>query len=171
MPVWKCWPSRSTPCDPLAVIEVRPGGLDLPAVQALLAHHHREAHSRFPAEFAHALPPSALADPAIAVFTAWDGAALLGIAALRLVEPGHGEVKSMRTHPDALRRGVGRVLLERVIAEARARGWIRMSLETGTGPEFDPANRLYEGAGFVEGPAFGGYPPSPYNRFMTMTLD
>ena len=37
-------------------------------------------------------------------------------------------------------------------------------------PAFDPANRLYEAASFVDGPVFGGYPPSPHNRFMVKEL-
>ena len=151
-------------------MEVRAGGLDDPAVQALLAYHHREAHSRFPSEFAHALPPGALRDPAVSFFAAWDGDALLGIAALKRIDDGHAEVKSMRTHPDRLRRGAARALLDRVIAEARAGGHARLSLETGTTDDFIAANTLYERAGFVECDAFGSYPASPYNRFMTLSL-
>lgn len=76
----------------------------------------------------------------------------------------------MRTAPVALRRGVGRALLDHVIATARDRGYTRLSLETGTHPQFAPANRLYESAGFVDGPVFGGYPASPHNRFMVLEI-
>ena len=152
------------------MIDVRPGGLDHPAVQALLAHHHRDAHGRFPSGFAHALPPEALHDPAIGFFAAGDGDALLGIAALKRIDADHAEVKSMRTHPDQLRRGAARLLLDRLIAEARAAGYRRLSLETGTTPDFVAANALYERAGFVDCGAFGSYPASPYNRFMTLPL-
>jgi putative acetyltransferase len=153
------------------VIEIREGGLDEPQVQALLHYHHREARSRFPSEFAHALPPAALVDPAITFFAARDGDALLGIAALKRIDDGHAEVKSMRTHPEALRRGVARALLGRVVDQARERGFARLSLETGTSVDFVAANGLYEAVGFVDCLAFGDYPPSPYNRFMTLALD
>lgn len=76
----------------------------------------------------------------------------------------------MRTAPAALRRGVARSLLAHLVALARTRGYIRLSLETGTAPMFAAANRLYEAAGFVDCAAFGGYPESPHNRFMTLTL-
>ena len=156
------------------MIEVREGGLDDARVQDLLAYHHREAHRRFPSEFAHALPPAALNDPAITFFAAWEGETLLGIAALKQFGDGEGggeaEVKSMRTHPDALGRGVGRALLARVIAKARAQGLARVSLETGTTADFAAAARLYESAGFTDCAAFGDYPPSAYNRFMTLAL-
>jgi putative acetyltransferase len=149
---------------------VREGGLEHSAVAALLALHRAEALGSTPRENAHALDADGLRGPAIRFFTAWDGDALLGMAALKLLEPGHAEVKSMRTAPAALRRGVARALLAHVIAQARAAGCTRLSLETGTAPMFDAANRLYEAAGFVDGPVFGGYPPSAHNRFMTLVL-
>ena len=76
----------------------------------------------------------------------------------------------MRTAPAALRRGVARTLLAHLIALAQSRGYTRLSLETGTAPTFDAANRLYETSGFVDCAAFGGYPESPHNRFMTLAL-
>lgn len=156
------------------MIAVREGGLDRPAVAALLTHHLAEMRGETPAENAHALDLSGLADPAIRFFCAWDGDVLLGVAALKRLSaehgPDHGEVKSMRTAPAALRRGVARLLLDRLVAEARGAGMTRLSLETGTAPLFAPANRLYEAAGFRDGPVFGGYPESPHNRFMTLTL-
>jgi len=151
-------------------MEVREGGLDHPAVAELLRFHVAEARANTPAENAHAMTVENLRASGARFFTAWDGDRLLGMAALKALEPGHGEVKSMRTHPDALRRGVASALLGHLVAEARATGWTRLSLETGTAPMFAPANRLYERAGFRDGPVFGGYPPSPHNRFMTLDL-
>ena len=75
-----------------------------------------------------------------------------------------------RVRERALRRGVARALLAHLLAEARAAGATRVSLETGTAPMFAAANALYEAAGFIDGPALGGYPESPHNRFMTMAL-
>nr|WP_233130712.1 GNAT family N-acetyltransferase [Sphingomonas jeddahensis] len=95
---------------------------------------------------------------------------MLGVAALRQLSPDHGEIKSMRTAPGNLRPGVARALLAHLLALARARGYTRVSLETGTAPMFAAANRLYEAAGFIDGPVFGGYPESPHNRFMTLAL-
>jgi putative acetyltransferase len=140
-------------------------------VAALIALHTREAQASTPRENAHALDAAALAGARVSFFTARDAdGALAGMAALAEVAPRHVEVKSMRTAPDQLRRGVARALLAHLLAEARVRGATRVSLETGTAPMFDAANRLYEAAGFVDGPAFGGYPESAHNRFMTMAL-
>lgn len=161
------FPSR-TGC--AADVEIRRDDPANPALADLLALHVAFGRANTPAGYTHALDAAGLSDPAVTFWTAWDGGTLLGMVALKMLDAGHGEVKSMRTVPAALRRGVGRALLGHLVATARARGLARLSLETGTHPEYDPANRLYEAAGFVDGPVFGGYPPSPHNRFMTMRL-
>lgn len=76
----------------------------------------------------------------------------------------------MRTHPDWLRQGVATGLLEHVIAEARASGIRQLSLETGSGPAFEPALALYRRRGFANGEAFGGYEASPFNQFLHLDL-
>ena len=141
-----------------------------PALAHLLALHVAFGRAHTPAENAHVLEPAALAADAIVFWTAWDHDALAGMAALRELGPDHGELKSMRTAPGHLRKGVARALLDHVVATARARGYARISLETGTAAPFAPANALYERAGFADCAAFGGYPASPHNRFMTMVL-
>lgn len=153
------------------MIDITEGGLDEPQVRDLLAHHLAGAHADTPRENAHALDASRLHDPAITFWSAWELDALLGVAALKELAPAHGEVKSMRTASDHLRKGVSRALLNQIVLTARARGYTRLSLETGTAPSFEPANRLYESFGFVDGPVFGDYPPSPHNRFMTLPLE
>ena len=82
----------------------------------------------------------------------------------------HGEVKSMRTQKTHLRRGVARMLLHHFIAEARRRGYNRLSLETGSMPYFEPARSLYRNAGFRECEAFVGYKPDPNSTFFTMQI-
>lgn len=149
------------------MITVAPDDPLAPDVAALLAHHLAEARGSTPAANAHAIDGAGLCDPAITFWTARDDGALAGFVALN---PHHGEVKSMRAAPSMVGRGVGRALLDHLLVEARARRYVRVSLETGTAPMFAPANRLYERAGFVDAAAFGGYPPSPHNRFMTLTL-
>lgn len=152
------------------MIELRDGGLEEPQVQALLAHHLATAHANTPREHSHALDLSGLSDPAITFWSAWELDTLLGVAALKHLAADHGEIKSMRTSPEHLRKGVSKALLNQIMLTARDRGYTRLSLETGTAAAFDPANRLYESFGFVDGPVFGGYPASEHNRFMTLEL-
>ncbi len=141
-----------------------------PALHALLAEHLADMHAHSPPESVHALDLERLRAPGITFWSAWDGDTLLGCAALRELDPGHGEIKSMRT-PRALRgRGAGRALLMHLLAEARARGYARLSLETGTAAVFEPAHRLYASAGFADCGPFGDYGPDPFSRFMTLGL-
>ncbi|PVG81831.1 GNAT family N-acetyltransferase [Nocardioides gansuensis] len=121
-----------------------------------------------PPESVHALDPVSLAG--LSFWTLRRDGVLLGCAALKQLEPGHGEVKSMRTTTAARRQGVAAALLDHVLAEARARGWARVSLETGTQDFFAPARSLYASRGFVECGPFGGYALDPHCVFMTLEL-
>lgn len=151
-------------------MELREGGLDDPRVAALIAHHLGEARATTPQDHDHAIGADGLRGADISFWTIRDGGTLIGMGALRELSPDHGEVKSMRTAPGQLRRGAGRIMLAHLIALARARGYSRISLETGTAAMFTPANRMYEAAGFIDCAPFGGYPESPHNRFMTLAL-
>jgi putative acetyltransferase len=108
--------------------------------------------------------------PDVSFWSAWEGETLLGCAALRELDATHGELKSMRTAPAARGRGVARALLAHVLAEARARGYARLSLETGSQPGFEPARRLYASAGFGRCAPFGDYAEDPYSVFMSLDL-
>ncbi len=143
------------------------------ATRDLLAIHLAGMHAASPPGTAFALDLSGLRQPEVTVWTLRDGDTVLGIGALKALPDGTGEVKSMRTHPDHLRRGVARALLEHVIAQATARGMTRLSLETGTGLDFEAALTLYRARGFVEGEAFGDYAgvaDSGFNRFFHLDL-
>ena len=83
---------------------------------------------------------------------------------------GQGEVKSMRTAQTHLRRGVAARMLGHILAEARRRGYGRLSLETGSMAYFAPARALYARAGFSPCGPFGDYVDDPNSVFMTRTL-
>lgn len=136
----------------------------------LLALHLRGMQAYSPPESVHALDLSALSGPDITVWTVWLGESIAGVGALREHPGGVGELKSMRTHADHLRQGVAAALLEHLIAEARARGLTRLSLETGSGAAFEPALALYRRRGFTNGEAFGSYEASDFNQFLHLNL-
>ena len=139
-------------------------------IHALLNEHLQNMHALSPPESVHALDLDKLRQPEITFWTAWEGPQLLGCSALKELDGAHGEVKSMRT-PQALRRkGAGRALLVHMIEVARARGYARLSLETGTAEAFQPAQKLYESFGFVYCGPFGDYPEDPNSTFMTLRL-
>lgn len=138
--------------------------------QDLLRLHLAGMAADSPPGHVFALDLSGLRAPGVTVWTARAAGRVAAIAALRVMDDNTGEVKSMRTHPDFLRQGAGAALLGQVIGEARRLGLSRLSLETGSGPAFDPALALYRRRGFVAGPAFGPYEKSAFNQFLHMEL-
>ena len=141
-----------------------------PDVVALIELHLRSAFENSPPGSVFALDLSGLRDPAVALWSAWDGEALLGMGALKELDAGHGELKSMRTAPAHLRRGVAGAMLDHLIAEGRRRGYSRLSLETGNNPPFAPARAMYERAGFVPCGPFAEYTDESFSRYYTLTL-
>ena len=152
------------------MITIRPDDLSGEAARSLLALHLAGMHADSPPGHVFALDQTGLKAPGVTVWTAWIGGAIAGMCALQELGDGSGEVKSMRTHPLHLRRGVAAALLEHVIGEARRRGLRRLSLETGSGPAFEPALALYRKRGFVDGDAFGDYAKSAFNQFLHLAL-
>jgi putative acetyltransferase len=118
-----------------------------------------------------ALDWSGLQAPEIRFYALWEGEDLLGFGALKELGPRTGEIKSMRTDDRHLRKGVAAAILDHIIAEARRRGYSRLSLETGSGPAFEPALALYRKCGFVDGEPFGGYEQSSFNQFLHLDLE
>ena len=147
------------------------GELDRADVRALLDHHFAEMRADSPPEACHVLPIDGLRTAEIRFVSLRDaGGRLLGVGALKSLEPGHGEIKSMRTHPQALGQGIGTAILDHLIEMARGDGITRISLETGNSPLFTAANRLYERSGFVRCGPFGGYSDTPFTHFYTRLI-
>src|ERR1700761_2011293 len=144
------------------MFEIRQDDLSGEQVRALLALHLSGMHANSPPGQVSALDLSGLKTPEVAVWSVWDGSGLLGIGALKALDGGSGEIKSMRTDPRHLRRGVAAALLGHIVTEARRRGYNRLSLETGSGPSFEPALALYRKHGFTNGEAFGDYVGSDF---------
>lgn len=139
-------------------------------MQALLGQHLAFAHRHSPPEDVHALNAARLGAGSIAFFSARENGDLLGIGALKQLDPSHAELKSMHTAEAARGRGVGRAMLEHLIAVARARGCLRVSLETGSMAAFAPARALYESAGFHVCEPFGEYWAGLNSTCMTLEL-
>ncbi len=151
-------------------MDIAAGAFENVQVRALLALHLTGMHAASPPGTVYALDLSGLQRPDISFFAAWEGDALLGVGALRELSATAGEIKSMRTADAHLRKGVAAALLEHLLALARARGYERVSLETGSGEAFEPALALYRRYGFVEGDVFGDYAASDFNRFFHLAL-
>jgi putative acetyltransferase len=145
---------------------------DLTHVQTLelIRLHVEQMYVHSPAASVFALNLDHLKAPDITVWTAWEEDSICGIGALRQLDSSSGEVKSMRTHPRWLRKGVGLKILRRIIDEARIRKLSRLSLETGTGEAFEPAITMYLRSGFVVGEPFAEYTRTDFNQFFHLEL-
>jgi len=149
---------------------IKPVDFDDDRVKALLRRHLEGMHANTPPGHVFALDWSGLRKPEISFYALWDDKELLGFGALKELDAGSGEIKSMRTADAHLRKGVAATILDHIIAEARKRAYTRISLETGSGVAFEPALALYRKRGFTNGGAFGDYEKSPFNQFLHLDL-
>ena len=141
-----------------------------PEIRALLETHFAGMLASSPLESCHFLDFDGLNAPDVTFWSIWDGDSLAGCGALKELEADHGEIKSMRTHADHLRKGAGAMMLTHIISEAREREYRRLSLETGSSEAFVPALALYEAHGFQICPPFANYVEDPFSRFMTLAI-
>src|SRR5690606_6366072 len=119
-----------------------------------------------PIEFQFKMTVEQMAGPDTTVFVARDEAGrAVGCGALKVAEDGLAEVKRMFTRPEVRGERVGSALLNAITELARQRGVTPLLLETGEGPGFAGAIRLYERSGFRRRGTFFDYPDSPWSRF------
>lgn len=115
-----------------------------------------------------ALPPrgaTLLARPAA-------GGAPVGMVFLRRIRPDTGEIKRLYVRPSTRGSGLGRALMDRALAEARALGLVRVVLDTGLWDR--EAHRLYEALGFADTEPYAetanAPDMAPWLRFMALDL-
>lgn len=149
---------------------IREDDLTGAAIAALLRLHLDEMHQWSPPESVHAMPIARLRGSDVTFYSVWDGEHLAACGAIKQLDPRHGEIKSMRADPAYRGKGAGKAVLDHLIAVARARGYERISLETGAPDEFLPARALYAANGFTPCEPFGDYAGDPFSVFMTRQL-
>jgi putative acetyltransferase len=124
-----------------------------------------------PLEFQFKMTVEQMAGAETTVFVARDESGrAVGIGALRVADAGQAEVKRMYTRPEVRGQRVGSALLAAISDLARQKGVRTLLLETGEGPGFEGAWRLYERSGFTQRGAFFDYPDSQWSRFYEKTL-
>ena len=141
-----------------------------PRIARFLQDHIDEMVSVSPPGSMHALDLESLRKPEVTFWSVLDGDVLAGCGALKELDPGHAEIKSMRTAPGYTRRGVASLLLRHIVDTAVARGYERVSLETGAFAFFAPARGLYAKHGFEECEPFADYTSDPHSSYMTLLL-
>ncbi len=151
-------------------MKILPDDLAGVAIRDLLAAHLRGMHDHSPPDSVHALDLDGLRSPDITFWSVWEDEELLGCGALRQLDTTHAEITSMRTAKAHLGKGVASALVAHILDVALERGYARLSLETGSGPAFEPAHALYRKYGFEFCGPFGDYTNDPFSRFMTRRL-
>lgn len=151
-------------------MDIKRDDLTGPEIAELIMEHLHNMRQISPPESTHALDLEQLKGPEITFWSVWEGRELVGCGALKEIERLHGEIKSMRTASAHMRKGVARNMLQHIIEEARRRGYQRLSLETGSMDDFEPARSLYASFGFDYCGPFADYKEDPNSVFMTKEL-
>lgn len=152
------------------MLSISRADFDDPQLAVFLQAHLDDMAPTAPPESQHALDFEELRRAGVRLWVAHEERRLVGTAALAELEPGHEEVKSMRTDPRLRGVGIASRLLAHLIEDARSRGIGRLSLETGSMEFFGPARSLYRKHGFTECEPFGTYVEDPNSTFMTRAL-
>ncbi len=151
-------------------VAVQRGDLLSPLARTLIEALNAELSSRYPEEGAthFRLDGDEVGPGRGAFLIASRAGEPVGCGAIRRIEERTGEIKRMYVRPEERGRGVGRVLLDALEAEARALNISRLVLETGV--RQSEAIALYQRAGFSRIAPFGEYVGSPLSVCMAKEL-
>ena len=147
------------------------GNFDHPEVNKLLTTHFIELRAASPEGSAHVLDIPGLKIPSIKFWSLWDNEKLFGCGALKLLDKGHGEFKSIRIHNSFRNKGNGIRLINHLIYEAEKLNIKRISLETGAGKFFDPARKLFEKCDFRPCKPFAHYKKDINSIYLTKLIN
>ena len=146
------------------------GNFDHPEVYELLTKHFVELRAASPEGSAHVLDIPGLQDKSIKFWSLWNNDMLMGCGALKFLEKGHGEFKSIRIHDNFRRKGNGISVINHLINEAKKLNINKLSIETGAGDFFKPARTLFKQCGFEVCGPFAHYKEDINSVYFTKTL-
>ena len=146
------------------------GNFDNSEVNDLLKKHFIELRSVSPAGSTHVLDINGLKDPSIKFWSLWENNKLIGCGALKFLEKGHGEFKSIRVADEFRKKGIGERIINHLIEEAKKLEISKLSIETGAGEFFAPARKLFNKFGFKKSGPFAHYKVDPNSCYFTLDL-
>ena len=146
------------------------GNFDNPEVNDLLVKHFIELRSVSPEGSAHVLDISGLKNPSIKFWSLWENDELMGIGALKFLDEGHGEFKSIRVNDKFRNKGNGLKVINHLINEAKNLSIKKLSLETGAGKFFQNARKLFTECGFKSSEPFSHYKNDINSIYMSMLI-
>mgnify|MGYP001165154118 FL=1 len=147
------------------------GNFDHPEVNELLIKHFIELRAASPKGSAHVLDIPGLKIPSIKFWSLWEDEKLLGCGALKFLESGHGEFKSIRVHDNFRNKGNGIKVINHLIEEAKKLEIRRLSIETGAGRFFKPARKLFKKCNFELTKPFAHYKEDENSIYLTKLIN
>ena len=147
------------------------GNFDHPEVNELLTKHFIELRAASPEGSAHVLDIPGLKVSSIKFWSLWENEKLLGCGALKFLEKGHGEFKSIRVHDNFRYKGNGIKVITHLIDEAIKLDIKRLSIETGAGHFFEPARKLFKKCDFELCKPFAHYKEDENSLYFTKLIN
>ena len=146
------------------------GNFDDPEVHELLTKHFIELRAASPEGSAHVLDIPGLKVPSIKFWSLYNNDQLMGCGALKFLDNGHGEFKSIRIHDNFRKKGHGAIVINHLINEAKKLDIKRLSIETGAGDFFIPARKLFKSCGFKPCEPFAHYKEDINSVYLTKLI-
>ena len=146
------------------------GNFDHPEVNELLTKHFIELRAASPEGSAHVLDIPGLKVSSIKFWSLWESEKLMGCGALKFLEKGHGEFKSIRVNDKFRNKGYGIKIINHLIEEAKKLYIRRLSIETGAGKFFEPARRLFDKCKFEPCEPFAHYKKDKNSIYLTKLI-
>ena len=146
------------------------GNFDNPEVNELLNKHFIELRAASPEGSAHVLDIPGLKVPSIKFWSLYNNDQLMGCGALKFLEKGHGEFKSIRIHDNFRKKGHGVIVINHLISEAKKLDIKKLSIETGAGDFFIPARKLFKSCGFEPCEPFAHYKEDINSVYLTKLI-
>ena len=147
------------------------GNFDDPEVHELLTKHFIELRAASPEGSAHVLDIPGLKVPSIKFWSLYNNDQLMGCGALKFLDKGHGEFKSIRIHDNFRNKGYGIKVINHLINEAKKLKIKKLSIETGAGDFFLPARKLFKKCEFEECQPFAHYKEDANSVYLTKIID
>ena len=147
------------------------GNFDHPEVNELLSKHFIELRKASPEGSAHVLDIPGLKVSSIKFWSLWEDDKLMGCGALKFLDNGHGEFKSIRVHDVYRGKGNGIKVIKHLIEEAKKLNIKRISIETGAGKFFEPARKLFQKCNFKPCEPFAHYKKDINSLYLTKLID
>ena len=146
------------------------GNFDDPKVHKLLTKHFIELRAASPEGSAHVLDIPGLKVPSIKFWSLYNDDQLMGCGALKFLDKGHGEFKSIRIHDNFRKKGHGAIVINHLISEAKKLDIKKLSIETGAGDFFIPARKLFKSCGFEPCEPFAHYKEDVNSVYLTKLI-